>query len=334
MKPLDKSRIEKVLVISLTNIGDVVLTFPVIDILKENLPEAKISVVIGPKTRSLLEGNPCLQKVYVFNKRQPFKETWSLLRQLRRDRYDLVVDLRNTAIPLFIGPHYRTSIMATKNERHMKENHIKRLNSVFPFYATPRKKYALYISPEDKRYIQEIIEREVRSDRKIVVVSPGAANRDKRWTEQGFAQVADGLIEKYNCRIVFIGSEEDAPVVSRIKGLMKGTPVDLCGRISLPQSAALMRQAALAIVNDSAPLHIASYLDIPVLAIFGPSDPLKYGPWSAQAEFIKSRETCRRCQDPKQNIEHTCLSSIKPEEVLSRIEMTPQGIHFKRDERI
>ena len=74
---IDKSKIKKILVISLTNIGDVVLTFPVIDILKENLPDAKISVLIGPKAESLLKGNPVLDKVYVFNKHQPFLETWS-----------------------------------------------------------------------------------------------------------------------------------------------------------------------------------------------------------------------------------------------------------------
>ena len=106
---LNKSEINKILVISLTNIGDVILTFPVIDILKEDFPSAKLSIVIGPKAESLFCDNPHLEKVHIFNKHQlPFKTLrWVL--GMRKEHFDLVVDLRNTAIPFMISPRYRTS---------------------------------------------------------------------------------------------------------------------------------------------------------------------------------------------------------------------------------
>jgi len=115
-KSLKKSKIRKILVISLTNIGDVILTFPVIDILKRDFSSAKLSVVIGPKAESLLKGNPHLENIYIFDKRQPFLKTVAWVNELRKEKYDLVVDLRNTAIPFLIFPEYMTTFIDKRQE--------------------------------------------------------------------------------------------------------------------------------------------------------------------------------------------------------------------------
>ncbi len=99
----NKSEIKKILVVSLTNIGDVILTFPVIDILKKDFPSAKLSIVIGPKAESLFFKNPYLDKIHIFDKHQPPLKSLSWIGELRRERFDLVVDLRNTAIPFLIS---------------------------------------------------------------------------------------------------------------------------------------------------------------------------------------------------------------------------------------
>ena len=330
--PIDKSKIKKVLVVSLTNIGDVVLTFPVVDILKENLPGAKISVLIGPKAESLLNGNPALDKIYVFNKHQPLLKTWSLITALRKNRFDLAVDLRNTAIPFLIFPRYKTSMVdSRKNDRHMRDNHIKRLNSIFPFYQLPRQKYALYVSPPDQKYDQGLIQNEIGKGARYIVISPGAAHQDKRWKEADFARVADELIRKEHVKIVLIGGTEDSAVAANIVGLMKEKAVNACGRTNLQQLAELIKHAQLAIVNDSAPLHIASYLDVPVLAIFGPSEPIKYGPWGSNCHYLKDGGVCGRCGDPKNSaLAHTCMASIKPEDVLNSFEISSGKVVFKK----
>src|SRR3990167_8349169 len=90
---IDKTKIKKILLITLSNIGDVIVSFPVMDILKGE---------------SLLKNHPLIQQVYVYDKRQPMTKTMALLGQLRRERFDLVIDLRNTAIPFLIGAKYCT----------------------------------------------------------------------------------------------------------------------------------------------------------------------------------------------------------------------------------
>lgn len=92
----------KILFITLSNIGDVILTFPVFDALHERFPDARISVVLGPKAKALFEGNPFVDQLVVFDKRSTLKEKWRWLRELRRERFDLVVDLRNSMMPYLV----------------------------------------------------------------------------------------------------------------------------------------------------------------------------------------------------------------------------------------
>ena len=108
---LDKNVIKKILVISLSNIGDVILTFPVIDILKRDFAEARIDLVVGINGESLVAGNPCLGKIYVYRKNQTPWAILQWLRTLAKERYDCVVDLRNTAIPFLISAKIRTPLM-------------------------------------------------------------------------------------------------------------------------------------------------------------------------------------------------------------------------------
>ena len=101
---INKSTIKKILVISLSNIGDIVLTLPVIDILRHDFSDAKVSVVIGAKGEPLLKGNPIFENIYIYIKRQPLKDLFAWMGKLRRENFDLVVDLHNTAIPFVVAP--------------------------------------------------------------------------------------------------------------------------------------------------------------------------------------------------------------------------------------
>ncbi len=213
----------------------------------------------------------------------------------------------------------------------MRDNHIKRLNSIFPFYQFPRQKYSLNVSAQNKKYVHGLIQTEIGPGARYVVMSPGAAHQDKRWKEANFARIADELIRKEHLKVVLIGGPEDSAVVANIIGLMKEKAVNACGRTNLQQLAELIKHAVLAVVNDSAPLHIASYLDVPVLAIFGPSNPSKYGPWGSNSIFLKDGGVCARCLDPKNlTLEHTCLSSIKPEDVLNSFQIPSGKVVFKK----
>ncbi len=319
--PFDKSLIKKILVISLSNIGDVILTFPVMDILRRDFPEAHIDIVVGPKARDFFEGNPNFHGFFIFDKRQPLMETVKWLKALRGERYDLVVDLRHTAIPLFIGGRYRTPIVElSKKKVHMKEKHLQRLAAVYPFSEKPSQRYSVYMAKEFDR--MNSLEQTLKSSaQKIVVVGPGAADQAKCWKEEGFASICDTLIHEGSCSIIFVGDSRDQERIQRIKGLMKERAVDLSGKTSLRQLAAILQKAHLVIVNDSAIMHLASYLDRPLVAIFGPTDPQLYGPWSSQSCVIKKVIECPACAK-KKKATHICLQELTVKEVLGPLQRT------------
>jgi ADP-heptose:LPS heptosyltransferase len=218
----------------------------------------------------------------------------------------------------------------------MKEKHLNRLNAVISRQHDVVEKCSLFISVEDEYYVDQTVEKEIGGRSRYVVVAPGAADQSKRWPVDLFASVCDWLISDRKVTIVFVGNFDDQDVVAQIKTNMVHTAVDLSGRLNLTQLAALLKTSSGAIVNDSAPMHLASYLDIPVLALFGPSDPSLYGPWGSRSSFIRKNENCAKCAKPKKQITHTCMQSITVEDVIQALKTNASDgkIHFENESRI
>ncbi|MBI5149273.1 MAG: glycosyltransferase family 9 protein [Candidatus Omnitrophica bacterium] len=327
----NKSKIRKILVVSLTNIGDVILTLPVIDILLRDFPEAKLSVVVSPKAQALLKGNHYFHRVYVFDKRQPWWKTVPWVVHLLQKRFDLVVDLRNTAIPFLIAPRYRTpAALEQKNDVHMKQKHLQRLLTVYHYAAESEGKQAVVVSPQDTELIHQIIENAFGKNPSYIVVAPGAADQTKQWPVQGFVEVCYQLMKRYNIHLVLVGDENDRVAVNRIAETIGPGALNLCGRTTLPQLAAVIQRAQLVLANDSAPMHLASYLDVPVLALFGPTDARKYGPWGAKGRFIQRNQFCPACQNPKDAPRHTCMGTIITQDVLNAFQWVQGKVVFSR----
>jgi ADP-heptose:LPS heptosyltransferase len=322
--------VKKILVISLSNIGDIVITFPVIDILIEGFPGIPLSVIVGPKGEELFEENANLAKVYVFNKRQGWGRMLRWLWQIKQERFDLIVDLRNTAIPFLIAGRYVTSpFLKREAGQHMLTQHLKRLRSIYPSPERAKQRWALQISQNQEKDISRVLERELGGPKKFVLVSAGAADQNKRWTECGFAETCDALIERAKISIVFVGHAADSIFTQKILQRMKHPAVNLCGRTTLQQLSALIKRSQLSIVNDSAALHLASYLDAPVLALFGPTDPIKYGPWGNQGQFIVKKENCPACRQPGSALGHQCMQAISSKDVLDRIVIGNSDVQLK-----
>ena len=317
---LNASEIKNILVISLSNIGDVILTFPVIDVLKRDFPSAPLSVVVGPKAKRLLEDNPHIKEVLIFDKRQgPFAQLRWILK-LRQEKFDLVVDLRNTAIPFLVSSKYRTLLAIGEQKNiHMKEKHLSRLKVIHDFGDEPIERFALFINREEAVYIENLLKPHVGAEEKFIVVGPGAANHLKRWRSDSFAEVCDELIKRYKIKIVLVGDKNDEQTVRAVVKEMKNKPLDLCGKTDLKQLAALLKSAVLVIANDSGIMHMASYLNVPTIAIFGPTNPIKYGPWGKNSHLVKNTAVCTACEKPNRQHAHQCMDDIHPQEVLNTV---------------
>ncbi|MBI5024007.1 MAG: glycosyltransferase family 9 protein [Candidatus Omnitrophica bacterium] len=325
----DSSRINKILVISLSNIGDVILTLPVMDILLGDFPRAKFAVVVGPKAQTLFKGNPLINDVHVFDKSQSVWKTIPWVAGLCAERFDLVVDLRNTAIPVLIFPRYRTPLMVAQHAgTHMKYKHLQRLHTVYPYDAESPKHHALTIPPSDEAHTRNLLQTARGEKQSYIIVAPGAASEAKRWTPQGFIEVCYQLIKRYQLKVVFVGDETDRGIAERMVEVLGADTLNLCGRTTLLQLAQVTQGAALALVNDSAPMHLASYLDVPVLALFGPSDVHKYGPWGLHGHYLQKNQGCPACHNPRSPGKHNCMAAITSQDVLNAFRIVQGQVIF------
>jgi ADP-heptose:LPS heptosyltransferase len=316
---LDKNKIKRILVISLSNIGDIVLTFPVLDILKRDFPMAQLDVVVGPKGQSLVEGHPDFGTVFVYHKNQPPWVVLGWLWQLVGQQYDLVIDLRNTMIPFLIFAKSKTPLMFKRPQGlHMRQQHLQRLAAVWDFLVESQKNIALYISQSDQKRAIQFLDF-TDGVENYVVIAPGSRAENKRWTEDGFAKLADYFIERYQYKVVLVGDESEMSISVRVKSLMKHQPCDLTGQLTLKELGAILSAARLAVVNDSAPLHMASYLNVPVVAFFGPTDPDRYGPWSLRSCVIRNNAHCLACSGDKKEMHH-CMQAISFEDIAGQID--------------
>jgi len=319
-----KSALKRILVVSLTNIGDVVLTCPVIDILCNDFPEAQIDVVIGPKAASLLEGNPNL-RINVFDKQATLAEKVAWFLDLYKTNYDLVVDLRQTAIALFLGARYATPVflkeiatspLASRHDikgMHKKEVHINRLRRVYDFDTLSEDKKAILTTTEDEHFFKNEVAPFLQGAN-FVVIAPGAADSAKRWHAKGFATVADHLSATQ--KIIFVGDDKDAVIINDIQRQMKSLTLSLAGKVNLRQLAFLLKQCSWALTHDSGVMHLASYFNVPLVVLWGPTDIQKYAPWSKRSVIVRRNENCQRCLDPKSEVIHNCMSFIEVNDVI------------------
>jgi ADP-heptose:LPS heptosyltransferase len=160
------------------------------------------------------------------------------------------------------------------------------------------------------------------SGEKFVLIAPVAADSAKTWHPQGFAKICDGLIAQYGIKIVMVGGREDEGVMNDIQSQMKYPILTLAGRTNLVQVAELVNRAVFSVVHDSGIMHLASYFDRQVLALFGPTDPRLSGPWSANSGYIWKNQGCDRCRDPKNIQRHTCMNNITPDDILGCIKIS------------
>jgi heptosyltransferase III len=286
------SQVDHILAVSLSNIGDVILTCPVLDILLNDFPKASISVIVGPKASTLFVNHPRLSTI-VYDKQAPFFNQLKWFLNLRRSRFDVIIDLRQSGLGLVLPCQWRTPIAPKPFVGHMKYKHIERLKSVYADATEPFNRQAIVPKPVEQ----------ITHLSKYVVIAAGAADHKKRWNAPGFTAVADALV-KNGEQVVFVGDKNDVAFIDQIRGGMKESSLSLAGLIDLRELCFVMQNSKFALTHDSGAMHAACYFNVPVVALWGPTDKTKYGPWSSKSVIVHKGEQ---------------MDLIKPEDVLDAI---------------
>lgn len=320
MSAINPVKVKKILVFTLSNVGDVILNTPVISVLHERFPASRITVLVGPRGEPILKDSRMIHEVIIYDKHISWLKKLSLVFKLRRQRFDLVVDLRNTAIPFLVGAKYRTSLFVNRTAISMRQQH---LNRIWPLISFENQKnhFDFYSETEKKSAFQRFkTEFQNGQEKNFIILAPGAGSALKRWTISGFSEVMNYFLAQGKT-IVLLGWEPERFLGDELERKAVKSVVNLIGMLSLRESAALISEASLIIANDSAVMHLAHELDRPTVSIFGPTDYQKYGQTGANRRQVRLDLECSPCRAATCRLERRiCLDDLPASSVITASE--------------
>jgi lipopolysaccharide heptosyltransferase III len=336
-------RVKRILIIKMRYIGDTVLATPLITALAQALPEAGISLLTNLEAAPVVKGHPQIDSLMVFDYHRAKRDWRYVLRfffHIRRQKFDLVMDLtRNDRSALFTlasgaplrlgyegGPaFYRLAYTHRVPYRfgsiHTVDHHLLMAESLG---LPARERHPdLTVTAEDIRWVRDRLGAAgIDVCRPYALIHPGARRWYKSWPADRFARIGDELIDRYHIQVVLSGGAGDEVACRRIASEMVGSAANLCGKIPLSRLPALIHQAALLIGNDSAPIHVATAVKTPVIALFGPTRWEAWQPRRDQDITLSADLPCRPCGHGRPDCpmgDAYCLSRIPVESVLERI---------------
>ena len=335
---------KRILITRTDRLGDVVLSTPVIRFMRRRYPSAYIAFMVRPENRDVVESNPHLDEVIVYDKRGAQKSFWKTFLfalKLRKKKFDIAIVLHPTnrvhimsylaGIPVRIGYDRKMPWFLTKRKTHEKqkgEKHEIDYNFDLLTYAgfnTERAERCPYIvtSDDDKKLV-EVIKKEFGIGENVIAVHVGASCPSKRWAPERFAYVADKLAEKYQADIVLVGGEETGRLADEMVLKMKMKPINLIGSLLVGELAEFLAGCRVFISNDSGPVHVAVAVKTPTVVIFGRSDPgLSPERWApvGDKDIVFHRDVgCEKCLAHNCGKGFECLKAVTAEEVLAGVE--------------
>jgi ADP-heptose:LPS heptosyltransferase len=273
---------KSILLISLSNIGDAVMTTPVVNALHELYPNALMDVVADQRSSSIFSLCPYIETIFHKHKKQGWKGLLSLIRELRQRRYDLIVDLRTDGLSYVLRGKQRLTKRGIKPAgKHAVQQHmavIECLNRGQVQAVT-----TAWLDENVRHQAEEMLTTLPGS--RWLAIGPGANWPGKIWPSQAFAQLCNDLANQFDGFII-VGGPDDIVLGESLLQDINATAINLCGKTSLLQVTAIFERCDAFVGNDSGLGHLASATGIKVLAVFGPGRPERYHPWGENSDFI------------------------------------------------
>ena len=337
-----------ILIIKLSAIGDVVHTLPLLEVLRKNFPEARLDWVVEEDSSQIIDAHKGIDKVIISRRkswqkrllkgREGFavlREVIQFLRELRSNKYDLVIDLQGL---------FKSAILTglSRGKRKIGPNWGREGSQLFlterPFFAEADThavdkylKVAEYLGCEkdswtghipiresEKRSIDRVLHGRSIKDQRLVAINPFATWTTKLWETERFAALADRLQKELACHVVFTGSRQDRAQIDAIMEGMKEKPINLAGQTSLKELAYLYSKCRLLVTTDTGPMQIAAAMGCPVIALFGPTAPWRTGPYGKGHTVIREEIECSPCFN-KQCDHVSCMRNITVDNVFEKV---------------
>ncbi len=338
-------RPERVCIIKPSSLGDVVHALPVLSALRALWPGSEMTWVVNSSLRGLLDGHPQLDRVIAFDRSRArlgldgLAMMTRFLASLRRERFDLAIDLqgllRSGLMALATGARVRVGladaregaarfythrILSPGPDTHAVDRLLRVAEALGASIAEPR--FVVAVGEADRRWARAALAEVARP---ALVLNLGARWLTKRWPPEHFAEVARRAVDARGAGLVAVGSPEDRPLVEALRARLPGVPLlDLSGRTSLPQLAALAAEADLFLSNDTGPLHLAAAAGARVVGVYTCTSPGRTGPYGPNAAAVQScvwcapsfLKTCPRLE---------CLVELSPDRVWPTVSAGLEG---------
>jgi len=315
-------QVKRILFITLSNIGDVVLTLPSLDYLKNKFENAQFTVVSGPAAKPLFENDPRIKENISYNKHLSFTKKFRFWRDISKQRFEVVVDLRDTIFRWFYSAPYKNPklIRIPFQIKHLRLRHLyKTLLAVkenFNIDNLTTSRQSVFIDEDTLKSTNNLLKiYGLSADEEYIVVAIGSKNKLKQWHVQGFVEVISKLVIEYP--VILLGENTDENIADEIQSEIRSNLINLVGKTDLKQAISIIEKAKLVLCNDSAVSHLASYFNRPVAVIFGPTDEEKYGPWSEYSAVIRKNTICTPCQSARCWRDWQCMKGINSDFVLA-----------------
>lgn len=336
-----------ILIVKLSAIGDVIHVLPSLSVLREHYPDAHITWVVEEAAADVIKNHPYLDEVLISRRkkwsqdfrggqfRSVLQEMSSFIKKLRQRRYDLVIDfhgLFKSSVIVFLSRGKRKlgyDSMQELSGLFLNEKIPEDLNKHavdryldFPRYLGAKTEGAKSVLPRNdaaEARVSMLLGKYNLEDKKFIAVNPVALWETKLWNDEKFARLADFIKDQLSLKVVFTGSEEEP--LTKITGLMTTEGINLGGQTSLSELASLYKRALMVISTDSGPMHLAAAVGTPVIALFGPTDPNRTGPYGAGHTVIRNEMECSPCF-LKQCPAAKCMENITPEQVFVAVKKT------------
>ncbi len=322
---LDPNAPLEILVVKLSAIGDVVHALAFLDVLHRNFPKARIDWVVEEGAAAIVEGHPAIGRVMVSRRKswlrelaedhrfkKIFGEIRLFVKDLRRVRYDCVIDLQGLfksgmVVGLSKGKRKvgmtgaREGASLFLKEPSVKVNYhqhaIDRYLEIASYLGCKWTEWdnRIPVSESQRRAMDQLLASHGVEGDNLLAVNPMAKWKTKLWEPSLFAALADRVVAEFSCRVIFTGSKEDRPVIENILSMMKNRALNFAGKTGLKELAALYGRCRVLVTTDTGPMHMAAAMGCSVVALFGPTSPLRTGPYGSAHKVITSGPDCGPC---------------------------------------
>ncbi len=331
----------KILILKPSSLGDVIQALPVLRLLKLHYPDSEIFWWIDSTLAPILENDPDLAGIVRFERRrwghpQNWPEMFHSIRSLRARKFDLVIDLQclfRSGIFAWLSRgdfligldearegargFYDVAVPRPSFHTHAVDWYL----SVLPRLGVPVHKNFQWLPPQP-RVAETVKSKWKTNDARWIVLQPGARWDNKRWPIENFSKLVSELAGRFpDRRFAILGSKEDKLLGEIIADAAPARCLDLCGVTTLPEMIEWIRLSDFMITNDTGPMHAAAALGKPVVALFGPTEPRRTGPYAQLENVLRLDLPCSPCLKSKCHNEklNECLCSISADMAFDRV---------------